>query len=570
MAGIAGGIEIITEIKQNVVAQADIITNSGHVRPIDAETVSWMKPTAVVPLMYEAWEFRVGDVDLAACRHRGIAHAGTNEQHPAVDVFSFLGMMSAKLLMDAGFAVYGTTVLLLCDNPFGPFIERGLVGAGARVDTLERLSAAAGDRRYDAILVAMKPRLEPVLSATDAVAIASRWPTTIVAQFWGDVDRLAFSAADLSVWPLHAPQKGAMGVLPSALGPEPVVRLQAGGLKVGEILWELGLRVHFLPRLSKDACLRASGRRSLLARAKANSDMIDIVEFTPEYREDWTRFLQESNNGTLFHDLEFLAYHPEDRFITRHLLFRKDGSIVALLPAAIVSESNSKVLLKSAYGASIGDLVLPVAQPAETTMELVRALQEYVRSSGFTGIQLRLGPSVYMREPNESLSYALMANGFRLNRRWLCHVIALPTEAYDVLKQSKRGKARDYQIGIRNELKPREVGPEGIDTFYELLESTETRHGAVPTHRKKEIRQLFQLVPSRIRLFLCEKNGKDLAGVLLFVLNDRAAYTFYICQDYLHNEPYTTTVLVMSVAQSMASEGFRILTWDPAHLMILV
>ncbi len=27
-----------------------------------------------------------------------------------------------------------------------------------------------------------------------------------------------------------------MGVLPSAVGPEPIVRLQSGGLKVGEVL----------------------------------------------------------------------------------------------------------------------------------------------------------------------------------------------------------------------------------------------------------------------------------------------------------------------------------------------
>ena len=43
--------------------EADVVTNSGHVRPIDAETVAWMKPTAVVPLMYEAWEL--------AARRRG-------------------------------------------------------------------------------------------------------------------------------------------------------------------------------------------------------------------------------------------------------------------------------------------------------------------------------------------------------------------------------------------------------------------------------------------------------------------------------------------------------------------
>ena len=67
-----------------MVAQADIITNSGHVRPIDAEMIGWMKPTAVIPLMYEAWEFRDADLDLAACQRRGIVVAGTNERHPAI------------------------------------------------------------------------------------------------------------------------------------------------------------------------------------------------------------------------------------------------------------------------------------------------------------------------------------------------------------------------------------------------------------------------------------------------------------------------------------------------------
>src|SRR6478672_1970860 len=35
------------------VADSDIITNSGFVRPIDRTMISWMKPTAVVPLMWE-------------------------------------------------------------------------------------------------------------------------------------------------------------------------------------------------------------------------------------------------------------------------------------------------------------------------------------------------------------------------------------------------------------------------------------------------------------------------------------------------------------------------------------
>ena len=117
-----------------------------------------------------------------------------------------------------------------------PFIERGLIGAGASVDRVETLSRATNDRTYDAILVALRPGPEPVLSAEDAVTIRDYWPGAVVAQFWGDIDRSALSAAAIPVWPIEAPAPGHMGILPSAIGPEPIVRLQAGGLKVAELL----------------------------------------------------------------------------------------------------------------------------------------------------------------------------------------------------------------------------------------------------------------------------------------------------------------------------------------------
>jgi len=129
LLGVAGRLEMIAEVSRDIVSQADVITNSGHVRPIDAAFVSWMKPTAVLPLIYEAWELRPEDVDVEACERRGILVAGTNERHPAVDVFSYLGIMAVELLLDAGVAVYGSRVLSLCDNAFSPFIERGLAGA---------------------------------------------------------------------------------------------------------------------------------------------------------------------------------------------------------------------------------------------------------------------------------------------------------------------------------------------------------------------------------------------------------------------------------------------------------
>lgn len=238
IGGVSEQIEFMTNKSPDIVAQADIITNSGHVRPIDAEMIAWMKATAVIGLMYEAWEFRPEDLDLITCRLRGIQVACMNERHPSVDVFSFLGIMAIKLLLNAGIAVYTSNILLLCDNPFSSFIERGLVSVGANVDTVDRLEVAPIDRKYDVILVALQPRTQPVLSAIDADIIAKYWPGAVVAQYWGDIERSALLSQKILVCPEVEPKPKHMGILPSAVGPEPIIRLQVGGLKAAEVIWQ--------------------------------------------------------------------------------------------------------------------------------------------------------------------------------------------------------------------------------------------------------------------------------------------------------------------------------------------
>jgi len=122
------------------VGAVDVITNSGHLRPLDRETVNAMNPAAVIPLMYESWELRPGDVSVEGCKERGIRVAGTNERHPNVDVFSYLGLMAVKILMDAGVAVYRSRLVVVCDNAFAPFIQAGLMNAGASVELVASMN----------------------------------------------------------------------------------------------------------------------------------------------------------------------------------------------------------------------------------------------------------------------------------------------------------------------------------------------------------------------------------------------------------------------------------------------
>lgn len=235
-AGVGDRIHLIATKDPAVVAEADIVTNTGQVRPIDAAMIARMKDSAVVPLMYESWEYRSADLDLSACRTRGIPVAGTNEQHPAIDVFGFLGAMAVKQLHDAGVAVYSSRIALLCDNAFEPFIARGLRNTGADVVSTQRLTEAVFSQGCDAVVVAQRPSGDFALDAEDARLLSEVAPGTIVVEYWGDTDRSALARLGVPVWPPDPAKSGHMAVLPSALGPEPIVRLQAGGLKVGEVL----------------------------------------------------------------------------------------------------------------------------------------------------------------------------------------------------------------------------------------------------------------------------------------------------------------------------------------------
>src|SRR5581483_4984881 len=105
-AGVADRVRYVATKTRAALAAADIVTNSGHVRPLDRAAISQLKPTAVILLMYEPWEFRSTDLDLCACVARGIPVVGTNESNPSVNIDAYLGMMVIKQLFNAEIEVY--------------------------------------------------------------------------------------------------------------------------------------------------------------------------------------------------------------------------------------------------------------------------------------------------------------------------------------------------------------------------------------------------------------------------------------------------------------------------------
>ncbi len=243
---VANRIRVVESLSDEDLGTADVVTNSGHLRPLDAARVDRMKPGSVIPLMYESWELRPGEIDLDACKRRNVQVAGTNECHERIRVFDYLGMLAVLGLLRCKVSVPFSRILLICQNPFAPFIARTLVGCQADLEVLEgtdlppgitvrrRAVDASGD--YDAVVLADTPGARPILGRPGAArySLDQIGRTGALIQVWGDVDRTCLEG--IACYPEAPPHAGHMGILLSELGPESIVRLQAGGLKVGEVL----------------------------------------------------------------------------------------------------------------------------------------------------------------------------------------------------------------------------------------------------------------------------------------------------------------------------------------------
>jgi hypothetical protein len=280
---------------------------------------------------------------------------------------------------------------------------------------------------------------------------------------------------------------------------------------------------------------------------------------------EWRAFLADSNNGTLFCDLAFLAYHPAECLDTQHLMFRRAGELLALLPAAIVHEADGRAILKSPYRASVGGCVLPQGQGIDSTVDVIRALQDYARSQRLNSVELRMGPNVYAEQPNDNLAFALIACGFALVRRWLCHIVPLPADPARVVESIPTGSRRRYaRYALRQGVVPVEAGAERIEEFYRILAANRAKHGAQPTHTLAELRDIFALVPDRVRLFLFTLEQTAIAGALVFELNRHVAYQFYLCHDERFEKYRATSLAVAHVMEYYAGRGFRYLDLGPS------
>ena len=228
----------IGELNKEHLQEADIITNSGFLRPLNAEKLKHAKPGLIIPLMYEEWEFRASEIDLEYCKINDIRVAGTWEGHPSINVFSYVGVLAIKMALNGGFEVKDNNIFIWSKDEFGLEAQKAFKDMKANELTMSTNKAELKDKlpSLDFIFVCDYEEKQNLQKVLDFEAIKKINPSCGIIHLYGEIDSNSLSKSGLHFYPVRLGKAQKMSFTLSEVGLNPIVRLQAAGLKVAESL----------------------------------------------------------------------------------------------------------------------------------------------------------------------------------------------------------------------------------------------------------------------------------------------------------------------------------------------
>jgi len=278
---------------------------------------------------------------------------------------------------------------------------------------------------------------------------------------------------------------------------------------------------------------------------------MEIHKYTEKDHGAWEKFVAEANNGTIFHYLKFLSYHPHDRFKSLNLLIEEKGNLVGLFPAVVEDQT-----VISHRGASYGGLVLKPGLGVHDVYLAADHMVQYLKAQGYKKIILTQPPLIYYQEPDQYVDFALQKIGFCYRKREITAVI--PLDCADPLEMFHSDARRSTKKAIREGVKVRLS--DDLAGYYGILkDNLGMRHNVLPTHTLPELMKLKNLFPDDILLFGAFLKEKMLGGIMIFCANPRVLLAFYISHNDLYQAYRPVNLLFYEILNWGRTRGFKYL-----------
>ncbi|MDP9040720.1 MAG: hypothetical protein M3N30_01985, partial [Bacteroidota bacterium] len=163
-----------------------------------------------------------------------------------------------KQIFDAGLCPYKNRFVLLCNNDFGPFIAKVLSSVCEGIAVIDKdenmnrynldqidwiggfpqVNIPESYKDAEAIIFTAYPFDQEWIGDKTTISlqqIRSQVSDPFILRYCGDINEQVLEKNEVRFFPKQV-HSGHMGILPSAIGYDPIIRLQSGGLKAGELM----------------------------------------------------------------------------------------------------------------------------------------------------------------------------------------------------------------------------------------------------------------------------------------------------------------------------------------------
>lgn len=261
---------------------------------------------------------------------------------------------------------------------------------------------------------------------------------------------------------------------------------------------------------------------------------ITLRRYTEDQRELWDDFVTHSTNGTFLHTRPFYDHNTLNAADDCSFLFLKnEKKVVGVFPCNLYMKNGEKTMhsyLRSTYGG----FVVGTEAGASDVIEMVRLIKQEAVLLNVHEIIVRNSFRIFHALLSDDSDYAMWFHGFKIKSRELETAVRLGNyqTAQSLYSDStRRSIKKSYAHVTVSE-------SSDLEGFWTMLEDNlAARHGIKPTHSLEQFRMLIRNVGSeKIKLFSACHNSKMIAGIVLFLVNDRALHAQYIASDNAFQE----------------------------------
>jgi len=274
----------------------------------------------------------------------------------------------------------------------------------------------------------------------------------------------------------------------------------------------------------------------------------------------WGEFLRNSLNHVFYQELDYLDFYHKKTDEVLKMVFRKNGRILAILPAGLRKRDGVNKLY-APFSASFGAFSYKNDLKLEEAREIVELLLNECRKQNVSDILIKQPPQIYYSKPNEYMEFALESSGFKTSRRDVTLFIKCQKDPLDSFGSTARNIIRrSIKEGFVMEPSTEQ------DAIIDLIVESKRQKELSMSVPKQDMLELTRRFREKIKYFAVKDGTETIAGAIIYLLNNRTMLVMYWAQNAVYAKKSPTYFLIHELAKWGREQGISYLDFGTTTL----